>query len=150
MPKSKQNLAEIKEGSGGSQLVGLIRHFGYNQEVNIELGTVTADAPALKIKIDNMKIELDATDLVVAEHLTAHTRLIQISALNNANITSHNITTVPTTSYTTFTLGDSDLTVTDATIDYLDELKIGDRVIVASVNDGQLYIVLDRAVTYGS
>jgi hypothetical protein len=141
-------LAEIKEGSGGSQLVQLIRHFGYNQEVNIELGTVTADAPNIRIKVDNMKIELDAADLVVAEHLTAHTRHIQITASGDANLTSHSITTEPSSSYTSFTLNSSDLTVTDATISYIDELKTGDRVIVASVNDGQLYIVLDRAVTY--
>jgi hypothetical protein len=143
-------LAEIKEGSGGSQLVQLIRHFGYNKDIDIELGTVTANAPNLKVKIDNMKIELDAADLVVSEHLTAHTRHIQITATGNASLTSHSITTVPSSSYTTFTLNSSDLTVTDATISYLDELKTGDRVIVASVNDGQLYIVLDRAVTYGS
>jgi hypothetical protein len=147
---SKQNLAEIKEGSGGSQLVNLIRHFGYNKDVDIELGTVTADAPAIKVKIDNMKIELDAADLVVSEHLTAHTRHIQITATGNANITSTSVSSVPSSTYTSFTLSDSDLTVTDATLDYLDELKTGDRVIVASVNNGQLYIVLDRAVTYGS
>lgn len=106
------------EGNGASQLVQLMRIHGYNKDVNIELGTVTAAPPALKIMIDNMAIELEADDLIVAEQLTKHTRQIKLAG-GSAQV-----------------------------LEYQDELKVGDRVIVAEVDEGQTYIILDRVVFY--
>jgi len=53
------------EGSGASKLVQLVREIGYNKDVDIELATVTAPPPNLKIKVDNMSVELQKDDLVV-------------------------------------------------------------------------------------
>jgi HSP20 family molecular chaperone IbpA len=110
---------ERLEGSGAKRLVQLMRQHGcYNKDVEIELATVTSAPPNLKIKVDNMKVELDRDDLIVAQSITKHKRQVKIDG--------------------------------GATVDleYQDELKVGDRVIVANVKNGQLYIVLDKAVMY--
>lgn len=112
---------ERLEGSGASKMVQLIKKFGHNTDINIELGTVTASPPALKIKIDNMNLELEADDLIVAMCLTKHKRTITFKTATST---------------------------TDAEIEYTDELKKGDRVIVAEINKGQTYVILDRAVIY--
>jgi hypothetical protein len=109
---------ERLEGSGAARLIQLIRQHGYNIDVDIELATVTSAPPNLKIKVDNMKIELDRDDLIVAQSLTKHKRQVKI---------------------------DGGATVE---LEYQDELKVGDRVIVASANNGQLYFVIDKAVIY--
>jgi hypothetical protein len=130
------------EGNGASQLVQLMKIHGYNKDINIELGTVTAAPPALKVRLDNMTIDLEAEDLVIAERLTKRKEKITIRATNVTDTMSavtvgangshiHDITA---------------LTLTQAEIEYLDELKVGDRVVVAEVDEGQTYIILDRAV----
>ncbi|MEW9697938.1 DUF2577 family protein [Paenibacillus sp. SI8] len=106
------------EGSGIGQLAQVIKRLGYNDFDRFEFATVTSPPPAIRIKIDNMKIELDASDVVMAECLTAHNRTVSINGAS------------------------------DVTLAFKDELKTGDRVIVVSVNDGQSYAILDRAVTY--
>lgn len=64
-----------------------------------------------------MAVELDADDVILAEHLAEHTRTVSISG--GANTT---------------------MTVRGA-------LVANDRVIVASTNGGQTYVILDKAVT---
>lgn len=145
------------EGGPFSQFAGMIRQIGYNQDVNIETATITAPPPNLRIKIDGMTKELEADDVIVSEHLTKHTRHIKITNNGGTTLSSSNISGMepkgnPTTplSIDNMTLASGNLTVTDATIEYLDELKVGDRVIVASrvTNVGHDYFILDRAVTY--
>ncbi|WP_127506629.1 DUF2577 family protein [Paenibacillus humicus] len=69
------------------------------------------------VKLDNETFELDAEDFDIAEHLTAHTR--------TAMITGNGLP------YT-------------VSIAFESALTIGSRVIVASYNAGQRYIILDR------
>ena len=106
------------EGNGAARLIQLMRQHGYNKDVDIELATVTSAPPNIKVKIDNMNIELDRDDLIVAQSLTKHKRQVKI----NGGTTSE--------------------------FEYQDELEVGDRIIVASVKNDQLYIVLDKAVIY--
>ncbi|MNN45494.1 hypothetical protein D3C81_1598320 [compost metagenome] len=144
------------EGSGAAQLVQLMRHFGYNSDVNIELGTVTSPPPNLKVKVDNLSVELDKDDLIVAQHLTKHKRKITLTNSGKTNLSggsvsgamsaagegphTHNITSVNHSG--------ANLTATESEIEYLDELKAGDRVIIAETAGGQIYVILDRAVKY--
>ncbi len=104
------------EGTGASQFAQMIRELGRNDFDRFELATITSITPT-RVKVDNMKIELDAFDLIFAEQLTTHKRKV--------------------------TLGGD--TKTEMTID--SPLEVGDRVIVVSTNGGQTYVVLDRAVT---
>jgi Protein of unknown function (DUF2577) len=62
------------EGSGASRLVQLIRSYGYNKDVDFELATVVAPPPNLQITLDKDGLILEASDLVVCEHLTEHSR----------------------------------------------------------------------------
>jgi len=58
---------ERLEGDGAARLIQLMRQYGYNKDVDIELATITNAPPDLKIKVDNMKVELDRDDLIVAQ-----------------------------------------------------------------------------------
>lgn len=106
----------IREGNSASKLVDLIKTIGHNTDVVIEFGTVTAAPPSLRVKVDGMKIELEADDVVVAESLTDHTREISI----------------------TIGSGSASTMVVKAA------LKVGERVIMAQIHDGQTYVILDR------
>lgn len=128
------------EGSGASKMVQVIRKFGHNQDINIEFATVTSPPPNLKIKVDNMSIELDKDDLMVAEYLTKHKRKIKFTSSSVAEAMStegfephvHDITSL----------------VLEGEMEFIDELKAGERVIVANIDSGQTYVILDRAVSY--
>lgn len=145
------------EGSGASQLVQLIRELGYNSEVTIELATVTAAPPELKIKVDHMNLELERDDLIVAQSLTKHKRKINVKSEGKAKISSNSINQVSIVTtpqgtgkldFTSFGLSSSNFTAEEAELEFLDELKEGDRVIVVGINQGQTYMILDRVVTY--
>jgi len=106
--------AELIEGNGYSQLKSIVKQIGYNKDVDIEFATVIAAPPSLRIQIDNMKIELDADDVVVAESLLKHTRKARINGGEPVEI------------------------------EFDGALAAGDRVIVASINKDQNYVILDR------
>ena len=106
------------EGSGASQFVRMLQHFGSAAGTKIELGTVTVAAPSLQVRIDNMSIDLEPDDLIVAAHLTKHKRRIRVDG------------------------------GAEQEYEFMDELAVGDRVIVASADNGQNYYVIDRAVVY--
>ncbi|MED4971314.1 DUF2577 family protein [Parageobacillus toebii] len=107
----------MMEGNGAVRLIQLMRQHGYNKDVSIELATVTSPPPNIKIQVDNMKIELDKDDVIIAQYLTKHKRQVRIN-------------------------GD-----TTVELEYQDELKVGDRVIVASDRD-QVFYIIDRAVMF--
>lgn len=147
------------EGSGASQLVDLIRAIGHNTDVSIELATVTSEPPELKIKIDNMNIELEKEDLIVAESLTKHKRTVKLKSEGQTTVSSNspNISfTIGTDtngkpitlSFSSVGLNSADLTIQEAELEFVNELKKDDRVIVSSINQGQIYIILDRVVVY--
>lgn len=151
------------EGSGASQLVQLIRELGYNSEVTIELATVTAAPPELKIKVDHMNLELEKDDLIVAQSLTKHKRKINVKSEGKTKISAMNANPkLPpfkfdpgavfvgqgTISFAGLTVDSADQTINEAELEFLDELKEGDRVIVVGINQGQTYMILDRVVTY--
>ncbi|MBQ4901054.1 DUF2577 family protein [Paenibacillus sp. Marseille-P2973] len=145
------------EGSGASQLVQLIRKIGYNSEITFELATVTAKPPDLKIKVDHMNVELEKDDLIVAQSLTKYTRKANLSTENKAEISSSSISQSSTLTlsqgtgtieFLSFGLASAKFVAKEVELEFLDELKEGDRVIVAGIHQGQTYIILDRAVMY--
>ncbi|MNU66647.1 hypothetical protein D3C71_559670 [compost metagenome] len=157
------------EGSGASQLVQLIRAIGYNSDVSIELATVTSPPPELKIKVDHMNVELEKDDLIVAQSLTKHKRTISLKSSGGTKISASSppLPAPPTglkvgvtmvqmppgphdhpLSFTSLDLSDADQTIEEAELEFVDELKKDDRVLVAGIQQGQFYIILDRAVMY--
>ncbi|MDP5273553.1 DUF2577 domain-containing protein [Chengkuizengella axinellae] len=155
------------EGSPYSKLIQLMSRHGYNKDMNIEFATVVSDPPDLKIKIDHMNLELDEEDLIVSEHLTKHERQIKLTGDNLSLIGdvvtgemsddgehSHYFTFNNTFGSTdedgehTHYLQSLDVSVgkmqVEGSLEFTDELKIGDRVAVAVLQNEQLYLIMDR------
>lgn len=103
----------IDEGGAASKLHGLIRRIGANPFDKYEFATVISVSPLL-IRIDGMKIDIDANDFVVAERLTNYT----------------------------VTLKRADGISEEVTIE--SGLRVDDRVIVVQASEGQRYFVIDR------
>jgi hypothetical protein len=152
-------LVERIEGSGASQLVQLIRTLGYNSDVTMELATVTSAPPELKIKVDNMNVELEKDDLIVAQSLTRYTRKINLKSEGKTELEQSNPTIgykmlpdgnsmIHEITFSSISLSNADQTITEAELEFIDELVEGDRVIVTGIQRGQTYIILDRAVMY--
>jgi len=147
------------EGSGASQLVQLIRAIGYNADISVELATVTSAPPKLKIKVDHMNLELEKDDLIVAHCLTKFTRQVKLKSSGKAKISASGLGISSTQTLTlssgtgeleflTFGLSSANFETGEAELEFNDELKEGERVIVAGIHQGQTYIILDRAVMY--
>lgn len=107
-------MIKIIEGGGVSQLKSVVKQLTYVKSADIEFGTVVSPEPAILIRVDNMRIDLDAEDLAICESLTKTTRK---GTINGGE-------------------------VVDIEID--NTLQAGDRIVVASINNGQLYVILDR------
>ncbi|MEK4432023.1 DUF2577 domain-containing protein [Paenibacillus sp. FSL M7-0802] len=146
-------MIKLIEGNGVSQFRDVIKQLGHNVEVDIEYATILAPPPALRMQVDNMKIELDGDDVIIPEHLREHTRKVSVKAVEPTTLELNRYTRVtketessaPVTSkafsdvfnFGSFTSGEFEIT-------FHDELKAGDRVAVASFGAGQRYIVLGR------
>ncbi|WP_127529244.1 DUF2577 family protein [Paenibacillus kobensis] len=153
------------EGSGASQLVSLIRTLGHNSDVNVELATVTSAPPDLKIRIDHMSVDLEKDDLIVAQSLTRHKRQVNLKSEGKAKISASNLKLPSDTPpsglnvavnytgnaalvFSAISLSNADFTAEKAELEFLDELKKGDRVLVMGIKQDQTYVVLERVVTY--
>lgn len=140
-------MTERLEGSGASQLAQVIQKFGRNDFDKLELATVTSSPPELRIKVDNMPIELEADDLVVAEHLTRHTRIVTLTHEQDAERDVGDTVPFPKDNDSD---GDLYRKLSYVELRFEDVLKTGDRVLVSSMNDGQTYAILERVVQYGA
>lgn len=106
------------EGNGASRFIQLMKSHGHNESIKVQLATITAAPPNIKLRIDGDKFELEADDFEVSEYLTKHKRQVK---LNGGAVTE---------------------------LEFQDELKVGDRVVVISANNDQRYYVIDKAVSY--
>ncbi|RED86209.1 hypothetical protein [Cohnella phaseoli] len=68
----------LPEGSGIGKLHQAIKDIGFNHGADLELASVTADYPDVRIQVDNMRIELDRDDLVICERLAEHPRKLTV------------------------------------------------------------------------
>lgn len=120
------------EGSGASRLLQL---FGGDKThpTTITTAVIRTPLPDISIRIDGEPIDTPSQGIIVAEHLTEHTRTVSISG----GTVSGNVSEGGTL---------NSLTVGNATMTIKTNLKAGDRVIVAIANDGQLVYILDKAV----
>jgi hypothetical protein len=140
-------MAEI-EGGAYTRLIQLMKRHGYNKDVDLLMATVISPPPNLRVKIDNMTVVLEADDIMVAEHLTRHSRIVTIEHQENAERNLGDRTEkdridtddmqVP---YTSFSYNFVKLTFEDV-------LKAGDRVAVAEFQNGQQFMIVDRIKSY--
>lgn len=119
---------------------------GRNDFDKFETAIVIAPPPELRIRVDNMTIDLEADDVIVAEHLTRHSRIVTITHEQGKPRDVGDTVPFPTDDDTDGGLFRKQSYVT---LQFEDVLKTGDRVIVASMNDGQTYVILGRVVRYG-
>lgn len=157
-------IEELPVGFG--RLTAAIKKAGYNRELFVESGIVVGEPPDLKIEVDG-GIVLEADDLIVAQHLTKHSRIITIEPQEHE---------YPDPSYITF--GSSHVSeamsaegmgphvhdVTQISLDnvqedflarhvritYDDELRLGDRVLIIADDETDEYYVIDRVVEYNA
>lgn len=119
------------EGNGAARMLQLMRRYGHNTDVDVEIGKVVALLPSIKIQLNSVNLMLEDNDMIIADHLLSHKRTVSISGgavVGNVN---------PSGNLTSFAL-------TDATMSINSPLKVGDEVILLSANDGQLYYVMDK------
>lgn len=123
------------EGSGAARLLQLFSGDG-TQPTTITNATIQSVSP-ISVRVDGDSIDTPEQGIIVAEHLTEHTRTI--------SFTSGTVTGQVRDTYT----GGGELLsldIIDGELTFKCDLKEGDKVIVAIVNDGQLVYVLDKAV----
>lgn len=72
---------ETIDGGGVSKLRDIVKQLGYNKDVDVEFGTVTAPLPDIHVKLDEANFELERDDLVVPERLKGYTRTIKINGV---------------------------------------------------------------------
>lgn len=133
------------EGDAFSKLNALFTE-GTNaadRAAKIEIATVTSSAPNLEIKLDADGLVLDKDVLVVAEHLTQHERIVSIEHVESEqrDLGGKVVTNTSTPNMASYTLNYVKMT-------FEDELKVGDRVLVACLDVDMTYIILDRARWY--
>jgi hypothetical protein len=94
--------------------------------------------PNIQLRLkENTKLIIPKEFISVSEHLTRHKRIADISSSNIAE-------SMTSAGYTAHTHNITALTMKDAQIEFKDELKKGDRVMVAAIQGGQSFFVIDR------
>lgn len=129
----------------GSKLIELIRQQAAGQVPRgIELATVITPPPELRIRVDNMDINLEGDDMIVCAHLLPATRYANISNV---------VTPVPvqvTYNGATHDQAGDDVSTQHTTIAFQDQiLQAGDRVAVMALPGEQQYLVWDKVVIMG-
>lgn len=129
------------EGSPIAQMVQATRKAGRNITSTMRIGTITSPPPEIKMLIDHDPEEYDKDEILVAEKLTVHMRNIDVignviqskMTPNGTGPHMHEIT---------------HLSIKDANITFNDELQEGDRVLVECDEENDIYIIMDRVVSY--
>ncbi|QNK87742.1 DUF2577 domain-containing protein [Sporosarcina sp. resist] len=137
---------------------------GAAQEANsasspVELmeAVVTQAPPELKIMLkSNSKLPISKGIIIVAEHLTRHDRIISIDyeypkmweedsdigdEAREAESSRNNIGQGPSVPYEKYEMKHAKVTFEDV-------LKVGDEVLVASLQGGQIFYIMDRVARY--
>lgn len=130
----------------GSKLIDLIRRQVVGlMPRGIELATVITPPPDLRIRIDNMDLNLSGNDLIICAHLLPVTRY--------ANLHSK-VTPAPPDQVTydsqTFDQAGDNISTQHTAVAFQDQvLQAGDRVAVMALPGEQQYLVWDKVVILG-
>lgn len=145
------------EGGWDSRMRQMMARAGAKSEgLRIELATVIEAPPNLKIMRDSDQMILEKEELVVAEHLTRHERIVSINYefpktwekdtdIGDKTVDTvssrNNIGQLPSTPYEKYEMK-------YATLKYEDLLLKGERVLVACDDVNMVYYIIDRARWY--
>lgn len=123
------------EGTGAARLLQLFNG-DKTHPTTITNATIQSVSP-ISVRVDGDSVDTPEQGIILAEHLTEHTRTINCKG---GTISGQVVDTYS---------GGGDLAslnIVDGELTFKCDLKVGGRVIVAVVNDGQLIYVLDKAV----
>jgi hypothetical protein len=117
---------------------------------------VLSAPPDLKIKVSgNDKLIIPKELIVVSEHLCNYKRKVTVKNQGNTKLHSSNVEDlypkVPIQNSHDFAyikLNSGDFEMVEGEIEFLDELKAGDKVMCAVMQGGQLFYIFDRIRTY--
>lgn len=132
------------QGSPESKMIQLIRKIGHNQDMEMEVATVTSPFPNLTVRLGKDGIELDESDLIINEHLTTHTRYISIAELDTiseSNLEIKKVSGKVSGGYNLQTLNVNKVPVT-----FHSNLAKGDFVQIISDKEKQMYFLVDKVV----
>lgn len=94
--------------------------------------------PSIKLKLKgNDKLIIPSAFIRIPEHLTRHKRVANISS----SYVSESMTSAGDPSHTH---NIRSVSLKNAEIEFIDELKKGDKVMVAAVQGGQSFFIIDR------
>lgn len=130
-----------------------------SKPVSLFEGEVVSVPPNLKVKLlSDEKLIIPKELLIVPERLTNHKMLVKLTdtVKGSVSVSSSNVSEgMSSAGYTSHTHDVSQITISDGTfnlsegtLEFLDELKKGDKVLLASFPGGQKFFILDRIVTY--
>lgn len=119
--------------------------------MGIQIGTVSQALPELKIKIDGTIIELEKNQLIVANDLLKHNRKFNLTTtfkspstkVGSIHLVSEHRPKDNVLSLVLTTKPDGTQT---CEIEFVDELNVGDKVMLIPSTDEQTYYVMDKAV----
>jgi Protein of unknown function (DUF2577) len=101
-------------------------------------GEVYSAPPNIQLRLkNNSKLVIPSEFIHIAEHLTRHKRAVNITSLNVGDLMTsagdpehtHNI---------------QSLSLKNAEIEFTDQLKKGDKVMVAAIQGGQSFFIIDK------
>jgi len=118
----------------------VVQTINASKPMSLSEGEVVNAPPNLKVKLlSNEKLILPKELLIVPQHLTNHKRTVKLNDTANGNASISNTQT---------SISDGTFNLSEGTLEFLDELKKGDKVLLAAFPGGQKFFILDRIITY--
>lgn len=101
-------------------------------------GEIHSPPPNIRLKLkNNPKLIIPSEFIRISEHLTRHKRTADISSSSVSGSTT-------SAGDPTHTHNIQSITLRNAVIEFTDELKKGDKVMVAVIQGGQSFFIIDR------
>ncbi|MGJ9460126.1 DUF2577 family protein [Oceanobacillus sp. CF4.6] len=115
--------------------VEAVRSMGTLEFIEAE---VHSSPPDIRLKLKgNKKLIIPSSFIIIPEHLTRRVQTVNISSSNISE--SMTLAGDPSHSHDL-----QSITMKNVEIEYLDELKKGDKVMVAAIQGGQTFFIIDR------
>lgn len=127
-------------------LAQVIKRLGYSKPIDFELGTVVKGLPDLEIELDadEGKVRYDKDLLYIPRNLTRHKRVMTMRKVSDKRFLDE----FSTSSQINGTNVD-DFEFTEVEVEYQDELKEGDRIMVVWIEEAMMLYIVDVVRYFG-